>query len=68
MKESWFYLAGLFGMKPTRVANAYFVMTFLSINLGGPLMIYSLLVALSTENRFVLSIFVGVDGADWNFY
>ena len=49
-------------MKPTRVANAYFVITFLSISLGT--MFYYC--SLSNENRFEFITLVGVEGADWN--
>jgi hypothetical protein len=33
MKLSWLTLFGLFGMKPTLVANAYLVITLRSMNL-----------------------------------
>jgi hypothetical protein len=61
MNESWFCLAGLLGIKPTLVANAYFVITFLSISVGLDL------ASLSMESRFDAKFFVGVEGADWNF-
>jgi hypothetical protein len=48
-------------MNPTLVANAYFVITFLSIRVGLGL------ASLSMESLFDARFLVGVDGADWNF-
>ena len=49
-------------MNPTLVANAYLVITFLSINIG---FIYGWGVSATRLPEIIL---VGVDGADWNLW
>ena len=58
MKLSWLTLFGLLGIKPTLVAKAYLVITFLSISMG--FSSWASTDSLLLERGF----FVGVEGAD----